>query len=279
MSLKFLGFDFKSLDTPYDLSYTPQGWSDRLTVSVARSTAQARTKLLRSDGPAVKQLTPMALESRTTLPASLPSSQVITSLVSEAGDVPKTTSATQLPEVLSQRAHVLDYGGMGNAMCAGFMIATFNYDFASAPVTPTGGTPDYEGIKRTSAQDVVVGTAFNLAKKKLGNGTKETVLHTKQENLDQVHTEQLLCGQIDAFMGLLSGSAARAEVINVHERWEYKKDGFDLKKITVKVKIVFEHTDKNVGVDCPACSKTIKETSDKWSPKCKGFTIAVSKNS
>jgi ribosomal protein S27E len=49
--------------------------------------------------------------------------------------------------------------------------------------------------------------------------------------------------------------------------------------MTVNVKIVFEHSQNNVTSDCPACSSTIRNTTQKWAPVCKGFTIAVSKNS
>ena len=107
--------------------------------------------------------------------------------------------------------------------------------------------------------------------------------HPEDENLDQVHTEQLLCGQLDAFLDLLKTQSRQVDVVNVHNRYEYKEQvrskGFDFSKLTVKTKIVFEHVDKNVTTDCPACSKTIKNTTQKWSPVCKGFTIAVSKNS
>jgi hypothetical protein len=291
--MRFVGFDFRDLALPFDIRYTPEGWDTTLTASVLRSPAQARTRLLRSDGPVIKQLTPILL--RSNFGAQMPvlsGEQVITSLVSAASDAgagaTKTTSAGQLPEVLSHRARVLSYREMENvAICAGFMIVTFQYDFADAPAQQPGQTPDYEKIKQASAQDALVGTAYNLARRKTGHGAKEPMVHNtskkNNENLDQVHTEQLLCGQLDAFLGRLKENARAADVVNVHERWQFKKEveqhGFDFRKLTVKAKFVFEHVDKNVVKECDGCAKTIEKTTAKWGPACKGFSIAVTKNS
>lgn len=289
--MRFLGFDFRGLTAPTALTFVPDGWTDSLTGSVSRSAAQARAPLLREDGPAVKQLTPLAIEMNLGALPSVEASEVITSLVSAANDSgsgpTKTTSADQLPEVLSQRAQVLSYNGMENAICAGFMIVTFQYDFGAAPTTAPVTPGDWEQLKKVSSQDALVGTAYNLAKRKTDKNVKLNMMHTKStktnENLDQVHTEQLLCGQLDAFLDLLKAQARQVDVVNVHNRFEYKEQvrnkGFDFSKLTVKTKIVFEHVDKNVTTDCPACSKTIKNTTQKWGPVCKGFTIAVSKNS
>jgi uncharacterized protein YaiI (UPF0178 family) len=281
--MRFLGFDFRSVALPATLNYTPKGWSDSLTIQVARSATPARTRLVRSDGPAVKQLTPMALESNLRNLPTLPCSQVISALVTAAAQsgagVIKTTSAAQLPDILSQRAQILESSNMSNVICAGFMIATFQYDFAPAPTTPPVTAADFDKLKQCAAQDVVVGTAFNLAKKKLGNGIKETVLHNAANNLDQVHTEQLLCGQIDAFLELLKNQGNQAVVINVYDRYKFKADGFDMSKITVRLKIVFEHRQNNVRTDCDACASVIKQTIEKWSPRCEAFSVAVAKNS
>ncbi len=290
--MRFVGFDFQELTMPFDIRYTPEGWDTTLTASVLRSPAQARARIVRSDGPVIKQLTPILL--RSNFGAQMPvlsGEQVVGSLVSAAAEAgagaTKTTSATQLPEVLSQRARVLSYREMENvAICAGFMIVTFQYDFAETPTPQPGQTPDYEKVKQASAQDALVGTAYNLARRKTGHGAKEPMVHNtgtkKNENLDQVHTEQLLCGQLDAFLDRLKANARAVAVINVHDRWQFKKEveqnGFDFRRLTVKAKFVFEHVDKNVVKECDGCAKTIEKTTSKWGPLCKGFSISVTKN-
>jgi hypothetical protein len=169
---------------------------------------------------------------------------------------------------------------MQGAMCAGFMISTFKYEFEDAPEPKQEKNPSpnpHKGSKHRVAQDALVGTAFNLAKKSVGNPVTE--LHSDKVNHKQVHTEQLLCGQIDAFLTMVIDPISRPKVINVLDRFGYKSQAFDPKKMTVNVKIVFEHSKGNVKEDCKACSATIKRITDKWEPKLKGFDIAVSKNS
>ena len=286
--MKFVGFDFNQLTPPFQITFQPSGWQDSLTASVARSTAQARTRLLPPDKPGVKPLTPIALtwNPGASLP-SLPASQVINSLVTAAGpSITKTTTATQLPQVLSQRAQVLSYHGMDEVMCAGFMIASFEYQFTDTPTTPPVQASDFEAIKQASSQDVVVATAYNLAKRKHAQ-TKLTMVHNKSkkkdENLDQVHTEQLLCAQLDAFLDTLKANARQCGIVNVHGRWAFKKEvdqkGFDFGKLSINTRIVFEHVDGNVRTDCAACSTTIKNLTTKWGGVCKAFDVAVTKGS
>jgi hypothetical protein len=193
--MRFAGFDFPQQQTPFNLNYTPEGWTQPLAVSVARSEAQVREHVLPPDGPAVKQLTPLALEPGNNNLAAIRCSEVVNALVGDGSTVTRSTGAIELPQVLSQRANVLSYRGMDNAMCAGFMIATFQYDFAPPPATQPGLNPDWDARKRVAAQDALVGTAFNLARRANGNGTSTPVMHTRAENSQQVHTEQLLCAR------------------------------------------------------------------------------------
>jgi hypothetical protein len=282
--MRIVGFDFRNLNPGFQASFKPDGWTDAIPFIVRRSTAHARSPLLPDDAPKVKALTPVALEWNPgqSLP-NLAVSQVINSLVSAAGgaaSVPKKATALQVPEILSQRAHVLSYGGMDGVMCAGFMIATFEYKFANP------ATANWDATKKCFAQDVVVATAYNLAKRRHGN-TKTTMVHNKSkkagENEDQVHTEQLLCGQLGAFLDKLHEERRNCEVVNVYDRWEFKKDveqkGFDFSKLAVKVKIVFEHVDGNVKTDCAACSATINKLKAKWGPVCRSFEVTVTKGS
>ena len=107
--------------------------------------------------------------------------------------------------------------------------------------------------------------------------------HPEDENLDQVHTEQLLCAQLDAFLDTLKANARQCGIVNVHGRWAFKKDvdqkGFDFGKLSINTRIVFEHVDGNDRTDCAACSTTIKNLTTKWGGVCKAFDVAVTKGS
>lgn len=265
--MRFLGFDFVSIHAPANIRYTPPGWNDQITAVVRRSAAQARTQLPGAGGAGQRQLTPIEIQPQMGPLPNLACSEVINSLVDAAAGsttpVKAFSKATDLPTILSQRADVLDYAGMKQVMCAGFMLATFQYDFSDT----------------NAAQDIVVGTAYNLAKTIDGKKVKHTALHSKNVNDDQVHTEQLLCKELDGFLALLRANAAQAVVVNAHDRKAFADSKFDLKNVSLNVKIVFEHVQNNVKSDCAACSKTIEETLKVWESQCKAMTITVAKNS
>lgn len=69
--------------------------------------------------------------------------------------------------------------------CGGSMLAVFRYD----------GDP--------VSFDALGATAYNLC-----DGGSQYALHTDKGQTNQVHTEQLLCGQLDAFLQYLSEHAA-----------------------------------------------------------------------
>lgn len=274
--MRFLGFDFRKVDLPFGLVYTPAGWNENLVFRVTRSKASVRD--WKTASGADKHLRPIAFES-TALPATLDPTQVVDSLVAEAkkgvsaAAYGSLTEVAQMPAVLSKRPNVLSYNSMKNVMCAGYMIASFKYEFGNLD-EPS----ELEGYsdKFRFAEDAAVGTAFNLAKTEK---TGITVLHSKKEGFKQVHTEQLLCGQLGAFLAKLEEAAGNAAVIDVSGRHsKFKNEKFDTKKMSVDVRIVFEHVQKNVRTDCPACTSTINTTTGAWGPKCKAFSIAVSKN-
>lgn len=124
----------------------------------------------------------------------------------------------------------------------------------------------------------VVGTAINLAKKKVGN-LKQTMVHSSESgnklNLDQAHTEMNLAMQLDAFLTLLEAHAATARRQAAANRFV---TDFDLENVFVEADIRWVHRQSNVVSACNACQGVIANVENTWGPKLKSININPSKN-
>ena len=263
--MKFIGYDFVNIAMPQTLTYLPPGWQDALSFQIARrGTGPVGQQLL--TGPA-SRLRPLMFEPLAVgnLPR-LTVSSVVDSLMAEpnVGASTPSSNATDLPSIWSQRPQVLDYHEMADVMCAGFMIATFSYE------TQTGAGTVFQH------QDSAVGTAVNLAKRKVGQ-IKVTMLHTNstadKDNHDQAHTEMCLAKQLDAFLTLLETHAASAKRASGNN---FVKD-FKLANLAVAADIRWDHRQGNVTVACQGCVGVMNSVTNAWTGKLKSIVLTPSK--
>ncbi len=265
--MKFVGFDFTTIQLPARLNYTPPGWNDSLSFTVSRRDAPTPDQARLLVGSA-SRLRPLLFEPAATggLPV-LSASTVVDSLmaVPNAGAASPTADATDLPAIWSQRPRVLDYHEMGPVMCAGFMIVTFAYNLVN------------RGVTTFAHQDSAVGTAINLAKRKVDN-VKVTMLHSnstvRNENLDQAHTEMCLAKQLDAFLTLLEAHAAHAR--RRAGAYAYVTD-FSLANLAVTADIRWDHNAQNVTVACGGCTGAMTAVEQAWAGKLRSIALIASK--
>lgn len=262
--MKFLGYDFPTIAMPFNLSYSPPGWQDQLTFQVSRRGATPPNPLIAAS-PA-SRIRPLMFEP---LPIGnlprLTCASVVDALLANPGAAGPGANATDLPTIWSQRPQVLDQHGMDNVMCAGFMIATFSYEDS------VGG----KSVHRH--QDSVVGTAINLAKRKVGQ-LKVTMLHDNStkpaDNNDQAHTEMCLAMQLDAFLTFLETNAETGK--RAKSAHEFVKD-FKMDKLVIEADIRWDHRQNNVTIACGACQGTMDAVETKWADKVKSISLTPSK--
>lgn len=246
--MQFCGWNFGGTDYPINLSVTPPGvqWARTpLTVAVARTDAAT------GGGWNVRPVA-MTWTNRPNGLPDLPLDQVVSAMrdANPPAGGGAGGGAGGLPQLLTQNGNLLSYHGMNGVMCAASALAVFRYELTDT----------------LAFTDALMVVAYNLSQARDGRDVRSIVVHTRDQNSEQVHAEQICYAQIGAFLTLMAARRAAARVGGRH--FEPNRNArFDFGRLEVDINVTFAHSQANVDADCAACRATKIALTTFWGPQ------------